>query len=65
MAGKKIVPECIQRDANPKRIAQEIQDIFTNEIRIAEIKSELGRVRESLGHSGASQKAAEKILSEL
>ena len=62
MAGKKIVPECIQFDANGPKIAQELKNIFTDEIRIAEIKSELKKMRESLGEGGASVRAAKEIL---
>jgi len=62
VAGKKIVPECIQSDANPKKIAAELEAIFRNEIHIAEIKSELAKVKASLGEPGAIHRAAESIL---
>lgn len=62
VAGKRIVPECIQFDANPKQIAKEVRNIFTNEIRVSEIKDELKRVKILLGDSGASSKAALEIL---
>lgn len=62
VAGKKIVPECIQFDATPKKIADEIIAIYTNEIKIAEIKSELSKVKASLGKPGASHQAAQVIL---
>jgi len=62
VAGKKIVPECIQHDANPEKIAEEIQNIFINEVRIADIKSDLKEVKISLGKKGASQNAAREIL---
>lgn len=61
VAGKKVVAECIQFDANAKKIAEELRAIFTNEPRVAEIKSELRNVKESLGESGASRRAAQKI----
>jgi lipid-A-disaccharide synthase len=62
VAGKKVVPECIQYDAGPERIAQELHDIYINELRIAEIKSELIKVKQALGEPGASERAASKIL---
>lgn len=65
VAGKKIVPECIQFDANPERIAEELKSIFRNEVRIAEIKLELKKVRESLGEMGASRRAAQEVMKEL
>lgn len=63
VAGKKIVPECIQFDATGEKIAQELRDIITDEVRIAQIRSDLRQVRESLGQPGASRRAAEHILS--
>lgn len=65
VAGKKIVPECIQFDARPEKIAAELKAIFSDEIKIAEIKAELKKVRESLGEGGASHRAAEIILQTL
>ncbi len=62
VAGKKIVPECIQFNANPKKIAAELKAIFSDEIKIAEIKLQLKKVRESLGEGGASRRAAEIIV---
>ncbi len=62
VARKRIVPECVQFDANPKQIAKEMIGIFTDEIRIADIKSDLYRVKESLSSGGASLRAAEEVL---
>ena len=62
VAGKKIVPECIQFNATPQKIAREITSIYTNEKKIAEIKSELQKVKESLGAPGASRRAAEAVV---
>jgi len=62
VAGKRIVPECVQFQATGKKIAAELKSIFTNEPRIASIKTDLKSVKTSLGLSGASQRAAEEIL---
>jgi len=62
VAGKKVVPECIQFRAKPHIIAEELHAIFTNEIRIADIKEELAKVKESLGEKGAGRRAAEVVL---
>jgi len=62
VAGKRIVPECVQFQATGAKIAEELKNIFTNEPKIAEIKINLKSVKESLGLSGASQRAAEEIL---
>lgn len=65
VAGKKIVEELVQFDATPQNIANEIESLCTNEPKIAEIKSELKKVRELLGTPGASNKAAEIIMKEI
>jgi lipid-A-disaccharide synthase len=62
VAKKRIVPECVQFQATPRRIAQEMANIFTDEIRIANIKSDLHKVKTSLAVGGASRKAAQEIL---
>ena len=63
VAGKRIVPECIQFQATPENIAEEMEKIFTNELKIASIKEELSQVRPLLGDHNASQQAAEAVLS--
>jgi len=62
VAGKKIVPECVQFNCTPQKVADEIRAMMTNETKIAEIKQELKKVKESLGSPGASRRAAEIIL---
>jgi len=62
VAGKQIVPECVQFGATPKAIAHQLKSIFTNEIRVAEMKDDLLNVKRSLGGRGASKRAAEAIL---
>ena len=58
IAGKTIVPELIQDDANPDRIAAEVIGILADEPRMRDIKKELNQIREKLGSPGASEKAA-------
>ena len=65
VAGKRIVPECVQFQATGQRIAEELKNIFTDELKIANIKTNLRSVKESLGVSGASQRAAEEVLKTL
>ena len=62
VAGKKIVPERIQFDATPEKIAEELGMIFENPARMNQIKSDLTSVKVNLGPSGASRKTAEEIL---
>jgi lipid-A-disaccharide synthase len=58
IAGKTIVPELIQHDANPERIAAEVMGMLGNAERMQRIKEELNEIREKLGSPGASDKAA-------
>ena len=61
VAGKKIVPECVQFQATPARVAAELRKIVADEVRIAVIKEDLRDVRDLLGAPGASRRAAEII----
>jgi len=58
IAGKTIVPELIQDEANPERIATEVIHILSDEARLRQIKQELREVREKLGEPGAARRAA-------
>jgi lipid-A-disaccharide synthase len=62
IAGEKIVPELIQDEFTPERVATEAVSMLTDRARVATIRSGLARVRERLGGSGASRRAAEAIL---
>jgi len=62
VADKRIVPECMQFQATAETIANHVKSIFLDELKISEIKSELRKVKESLGDPGASQRAAEEVL---
>jgi lipid-A-disaccharide synthase len=58
IAGRTVVPELIQDDANAERIATEIINILTNRERLLEIKSQLSEIRSKLGSPGAAERAA-------
>lgn len=58
IAGKTIVPELIQKDATPERIAKEIARILTKDVIRTEMKQELKKVREKMGEPGAAERAA-------
>lgn len=55
---KKIVPEFIQSDAKPERIAREMEKILTDKNEYARIKRDLITVKDELGEKGAYQKGA-------
>lgn len=61
VAGKKIVPECLQYEATPEIIAAHILEILKNKEKLAVMKKELGQLRQRLGESGASMRAAEIV----
>ena len=58
VAGKKIVPECVQFQATPARVAAELRKMITDEIRVTVIKENLRDVKNLLGPPGASRRAA-------
>jgi lipid-A-disaccharide synthase len=61
VAGKRVVPEFIQKRAIPGRIAEEMYEILTEKERYKTIQNELKRIKERLGEEGASRKAAEVV----
>lgn len=65
VAGKRIVPECIQFQATGGKIAGELKNIFTNELTIAQMKSDLRKVKDALGPGGSSRRAAEAVIKTL
>jgi lipid-A-disaccharide synthase len=58
VAGKTIVPELIQDEANGERIAGEAMDILTRRGRLGDMKADLGKIKDKLGKTGASVRAA-------
>jgi lipid-A-disaccharide synthase len=62
VAGKQIVPELIQDDFTPERLAGECVRLLTDgELRIR-TENELRTVRRKLGEGGASARAANAVL---
>ena len=62
VAGKKIVPEFIQFDAQPKMIAQSIIELLENPLSANRMSQELKTVKNILGEPGAAERAAKLIL---
>jgi lipid-A-disaccharide synthase len=62
VAGARVVPELIQDDFTPERVADEVARLFTDRDRYVETQDALRRVREELGAPGASGRAAEAVL---
>jgi lipid-A-disaccharide synthase len=62
VAGERIVPELIQDDFTPERVAEEALALLTDRERHARMTDGLRRVRSLLGAPGASVRAAEAVL---
>jgi lipid-A-disaccharide synthase len=62
VAKRPIVPELIQHEASPERIAHQALQMVRDEKGLAEIRHELHHVAQSLGTSGASERAAEVAI---
>jgi lipid-A-disaccharide synthase len=58
IAGRTIVPELIQGEANPERMAREMLAILANRQRQDEIRTNLFAIREKIGEPGASERTA-------
>jgi lipid-A-disaccharide synthase len=58
IAGKAIVPELIQDEANPERIATEVINILNDPTRMRNMRQELDLIREKMGGPGAADRAA-------
>ena len=62
LAGEMIVPELLQREATPKRIAEEAFKIIDDPAGSTKVKENLSRVVERLGEKGGLERAAKIIL---
>jgi lipid-A-disaccharide synthase len=62
IAGRRVVPELLQSDATPEKMAEAVLDHLRNPMKIEEQKKALAEVRTKLGSPGAAQRAAVSIL---
>lgn len=62
IAGKVIVPELLQFDATPERIADTVMTLLSDRARLSLMRDSLKYVTYSLGAPGASRRAAGAIL---
>jgi lipid-A-disaccharide synthase len=62
VAGRRLVPELIQRDFTPARVMEETVSFLTDRTRYEATRQGLREVRARLGAPGASARAAEAIL---
>jgi lipid-A-disaccharide synthase len=61
VAGKRVVPEFIQKKAIPGQISEEMYEILTEKERYKTIQNELKKIREKLGEEGASKRTAKIV----
>lgn len=65
LAGRKLVPELIQHDATPQKVARAAVSLLENPEKLARLKHDLSHLRRKLGQPGAAAQAAQQILAEL
>lgn len=65
IAGKTIVPELVQAEANPARIARVAQELLEDESKTKEMKLELSKLKNKLGTAGATDRTAQLVCSML
>jgi lipid-A-disaccharide synthase len=62
VAGRGVVPELIQHQATPERLAAEALAILGSPERAARMRADLAEVRRRLGDRGAVERAAQEVL---
>jgi len=62
IAGKRVVPELVQEDFTPERVASEVTRLLDSPEARAEMHKGLAQVREKLGPPGAVERAADLII---
>jgi lipid-A-disaccharide synthase len=62
LAGRKVVPELLQREASPVRMASEVERLLDDRAVRDEQLRGLAEVRASLGTPGAARRVAEEVL---
>jgi len=65
IAGKRVVPELVQKDFTPERLASEAIRLLDSPDARTEMRRGLAEVREKLGPPGAVERAADLIASML
>ncbi len=63
VAEKEIAPELIQKDVNPRRIADEAFRILKDPLLSRKMSESMGEVRQRLGEPGAAERAAQIVTS--
>lgn len=61
IAGKKIVPELLQKEMTPDNLASKVLEIAQDPGKMREMSEELRKVRLALGEKGAAKRAAQAV----
>jgi lipid-A-disaccharide synthase len=61
IAGKRVVPELVQKDFTPDRVLSETIRLLDSPDALAEMRRGLAEIREKLGPPGAIERAADLI----
>ncbi|MBP7055721.1 MAG: lipid-A-disaccharide synthase [Candidatus Omnitrophica bacterium] len=61
LAGREIAPEFLQENATPEKIAAGVKELLSDDIKLARMREELARVKDSLGGPGASARGASAV----
>jgi len=62
VAGRKLVPEFVQKDAHAENIASAVEDILRDRNQLNQLKKQLLELRDVMGGAGASEKVADLAL---
>ncbi|HTP50916.1 MAG TPA: lipid-A-disaccharide synthase [Anaeromyxobacteraceae bacterium] len=65
LAGRRVVPELLQREASPERMAAEVERLLSDPAARREQLEGLEDVRRSLGEPGAARRVAEEVAGAL
>jgi len=65
VAGRRIVPECLQSDFTPQRVANEVIRLRDDPVAVTQVRRDLAEVARRLGPPGASVRAARALASRL
>lgn len=63
IAGRTVVPELIQAECTPERVAEEAVSLLTDRPRIDRMRADVAAMRAKLGGPGASERVARAVLS--
>ena len=65
VAGRRVVPELVQAECSPARIAVEIERYLAEPATAARVRDALAGIRRELGRPGVFERAADAVLAEL